>query len=142
MANCNICFKRVLSHSRHIQCKNCNDLIHINCLPFIKPNDPLYTERHVSDWYCIKCSADIFPFNHFSEEDEFLLALSDYWFMNEIMGFNELKLQNKLFTPFELNENENSPLYDIDPDMQFYVNQSNSYIQCVYFIMYIQPKLI
>ena len=108
------------------QCSNCNDLTHINCLPFVNKNDSLYTERHASEWYCITCSEDIFPFNHLCEEEDFILAISDYWHIDETVPFNDLNIQEKLFTPFDLNENENVPLYDIDPDIQFYRNQCNT----------------
>ena len=34
--------------------------------------------------------------------------------------------QNKIFTPFELNEDLNLPLIDSDPDVQFYNSQCNN----------------
>ena len=135
MANCNICYKRVLPHSYHIQCNNCKNLVHINCLPFVNRNDELYNKRHLSDWYCTLCSSELFPFNHILEEDEFILAISEYWTVDENVPIDDLLIQEKLFTPFDLNENENGPLFDIDPDIQFYVNQCGASLpSCDYYL--------
>ena len=43
--------------------------------------------------------------------------------------------QNKIFSPFELNEDSNLPLIDSDPDVQFYNNQCNySLHSCDYYL--------
>ena len=41
-----------------------------------------------------------------------------------------LRNNSKLFSPFELNENINLPLFDIDPDVQFYNDQCTNVLQC------------
>ena len=101
-----------------MQCSYCHDLVHVNCLPCIFRDDPLYTERHINRWLCISCSNSVFPFNHFEEDIDFLSALSEYW-------VDEIKLscedfRDKVFIPFEFNIDEKSPLFDTDPDIHFY----------------------
>ena len=77
---------------------------------------------------------NIFPSNNTCDDDEFILALSDSWTCESI-SFDELKQQEKLFTPFDLNEYHNTPLYDIDPDIQYYSNQVNASLHnCDYFL--------
>ena len=76
----------------------------------------------------------MFPFNHISDDEEFIVAISESWTCDTV-SYNELKQQHKLFTPFDLNESENTPLYDIDPDIQFYANQiSTSLHKCDYYL--------
>ena len=135
MADCNICLKKVLTHSYYVTCSNCHSRVHIKCLPKVKKNDTIFTERQTNIWYCSKCTAGIFPFNHLDENEEFMLAISESWHVDEIIRFDDLTLQEKLFTPFDLNLEESSPLNEIDPDLQFYVNQCNSSLQqCEYYL--------
>ena len=43
--------------------------------------------------------------------------------------------QDRLFSPFELNEDVSLPLFDSDPDVQFYNDQCNPYLHsCDYYI--------
>ena len=125
MAECNICYKRVLSHANQLQCKNCQSLVHIRCLPFIDKNDSIYKNRRTDVWFCTKCTNDIFPFNHYDDNEEFLIALSDSWQGSGTVPFDKLSVDEKIFVPFEINENCDSPLDDIDPDLQYYVNNCN-----------------
>ena len=63
------------------------------------------------------------PFNHYSNDDDFKDALMSFFNYN----VNDLlnRLNNMIFNPFEINENyEVSPLFDIDPDFQFYNDMS------------------
>ena len=69
---------------------------------------------------CIGCSENIFPFNSERDEQLFLSSLSELWsplkdLPASIADLLELEYS---FNPLELNESENSPLYDIDPDLQ------------------------
>ena len=43
--------------------------------------------------------------------------------------------QQRLFSPFDLNEGSDSPLEEIDPDIQFYNSQCNSVLNsCDYYL--------
>ena len=52
-----------------------------------------------------------------------------------MIPLNILIDQNKIFTPFELNEDLNLPLIDSDPDVQFYNSQCNNSLHtCDYYL--------
>ena len=125
MAECNICNRKVLYHSHHLQCKNCQTLVHIRCLPFIDKNDSVYTNRHTDVWYCTECTNEIFSYNHYIDNEDFMIAISDSWQSTEGVPFDQLTADDKIFVPFEINESDNTPLHDVDPDLQFYVNHCN-----------------
>ena len=132
---CNICCKRVQSHSYHIRCNMCQHDIHLKCLPMVDKNDSIYIERHLNDWYCTNCIGNILPFNWIIEDEDFLLNLFEIQSKECSVPLEFLLDEDKIFSPFELNENENSPLYDVDPDIQFYNNQYNSILQsCDYYL--------
>ena len=42
---CNICNKRVLNHSYHLQCDICQCFVHLKCLPYVTREDDLYVKR-------------------------------------------------------------------------------------------------
>ena len=69
---------------------------------------------------------DIFPFNQTEEEKEFLEFLSELQENDPLIPLDILINQNKIFTPFELNEDLNLHLIDSDPDVQFYNSQCNN----------------
>ena len=79
MASCNVCTKKVLRHSYQLKCHVCTKSIHLKCIPFLDKNDSVYTERENNKWICPKCTENIFPFNHFHENQEFIFALADSW---------------------------------------------------------------
>ena len=106
-------------HAYHLQCDNCKSLVHLNCLPFIDKNDPIYSRRHSNNWYCTVCTGHIFPYNHHDDDEDFIVSLSESWQVAESVPFDNLNMQETLFIPFDINENENSPLHDADPDLQY-----------------------
>jgi len=126
MAACNICIKKVLSHALHLKCTNCDQLVHLKCLPFVTKFDSLYTDREKNAWYCKNCIQSILPFNHYDDNNDYIAALSEQWNANTSLPFDLLHAQNKLFLPFDLNENDKIPLHDIDPDIQYYQTSCNS----------------
>ena len=133
MAKCNICAKRVLSHSCHLQCSYCQDLVHVNCLPFISRYDTLYTERSSNRWLCTSCSRSVFPYNHFEDDADFFDALSENWYVGIKLSYADF--QDKVFVPFELNVDEKSPLFDKDPDINFYNTVHNVNMEnCNYYV--------
>ena len=135
MAACNVCNRRVQSHAYKLQCSLCNSYVHLNCLTNVPKDDPLYTRRADNTWFCTLCSQSIFAFNHFFDNDDFIEAISDLWFADPTLPFDYINDQNLLFSPFELNSNESSPLIETDPDVQFYSNQCNSLTHsCDYYL--------
>ena len=115
---CLICKSNVLRHNVKAHCHICDGFCHIKCLPFINKNDVPYITSLDTKWSCIKCNAQIFPYNHTDDDDEFLSTLSENWFGNQMyIG----KFENKLFQPFELNdEEEHLPQHHSDPDYQYF----------------------
>ena len=118
MDTCNICNKRILSHSHYLKCDLCEKPTHIKCLSFVSNDDNLYTNRTDNIWFCTCCTKEIYPFNHYDDDEEHLNALSDYWAFS--FDFVNNELSEKIFIPFDLNEDATSPLKEVDPDMNFY----------------------
>ena len=135
MAGCNICFKRVLSHSYHLKCDYCQDPVHLKCLPMVSKTDSIYVNRGTDIWFCTKCTECMFPFYCINEDEDFKAALADMQNRQPEIPYEVLLNQNKIFSPFELNENIEIPISDIDPDIQFYNNQCIAALQsCDYYI--------
>jgi len=134
MTSCNICLRHVLRHSYHLSCTACKETVHLNCLPCVSKDDPLYTDRHVNSYYCSSCLKENFAFNSL-DDDEFILALSEMWTNQSTIPFDILCNQELIFSPFDLNENFKNPLHDIDPDIQFYNEHLMGSLQsCNYYL--------
>ena len=117
--NCGTCKSKILRHSFHIYCSICYAGYHIKCLSNVSCEDSIYTERDTNVWICINCSATCFPFNHIDNDDDFIDALSELWFLNKNFSIHSLK--QKIFNPFEFNEGKSGlPIDDVDPDLQFF----------------------
>ena len=135
MASCNICKKQVQNHSFQLKCSSCRGKVHLKCLPVIDKHDSIYIHRESNVWFCTVCTQDIFPFNGIDDECEFLETLAEFQQWDSLIPFDILVAQNKIFSPFELNEDLNLPLIDSDPDIQFYNNQCNdSLYLCNYYL--------
>ena len=135
MAACNVCSKRVLSHSHFLLCNSCNSKVHLKCMYNVSKNDSIFVNKEHNSWYCTRCIETVFPFYHIYEDTEFMEALSENWITDNPIPFETIFNQDKIFSPFDLNENTNSPLEDIDPDVQFYQNQCNNILHsCDYII--------
>ena len=135
MAVCNICVKRVQRHAFQLKCDYCHASVHLKCLPMVSKTDSIFVHRDTNVWYCTKCSESIFPFNCIDEDDDFTAALADLQNRQPIIPYEILLNQDRIFSPFELNENVEMPMMDIDPDIQFYNNQCINTLQsCDYYI--------
>ena len=131
--NCNVCNKRVLAHSHHLNCHICQCNVHIKCLPNVTKTNDLYVKRNENKWFCTLCMMDILPFNHFEEDEQFKLAILEMKMNNLPITLDDLIGQHKIFSPFEINNDENSPMFDIDPDIQYYNSVSKANMQaCSY----------
>ena len=99
----------------------------------VNKDDSIYVHRDSNVWFCTVCSGDIFPFN--GTEEEFSEIFAELQENDSLIPLNILIDQNKIFTPFELNEDLNLPLIDSDPDVQFYNSQcNNSLHSCDYYL--------
>ena len=121
---CNVCNRKVQSFSYYIQCRNCLTKHHIACIN-------LKRDELVSDmWYCPCCVQDIFVYNQL-DDDDFYCAISE--------GISECCfrlhiINKKVFIPFEINDSPNTPLFEIDPDIQYYININyTENIRCNYY---------
>ena len=118
-----------------MKCSICKSLVHLKCLPSVSTDDSVYVLKYMNVWYCTICVEHIFPYNHLFEDDEFFTALSEKWEMSHMVPYDIVKNQNKLFLPFDLNEDGNSPLSENDPDINFYNNQCNAVLNaCDYYL--------
>ena len=68
------------------------------------------------------CLGDIFAFNKLDTTD-FNKSLAESLVKEQIVSLEFLEKQGLIFTPFNLNDKHDTPLYDIDPDIQFYSDQ-------------------
>ena len=72
MDKCPVCSKHVLQHAKQISCCICFTKFHMKCLS-LKPEDHDYLQVNAATWYCVKCTSELFPFNHFVDDDTFVL---------------------------------------------------------------------
>ena len=115
MDNCPVCNRKILIHSKTVKCLVCASKVHIRCitLNFEEQND--IAEK--SDlWYCTSCISEIFPFNTIENDTLFLSEINKFSYSERLAEVSDI-----LFQPFELNNNDSySPLFDIDPDINFF----------------------
>lgn len=125
-----VCKHCIQSLARSVKCCVCGNLSHVHCLSDVL-DTPTF-ESH-NDWICLFCSDNIFPFNHFSDDDTFSSNINDFF-----GNVNIPEYENVNFNPFDTNGlNESTPLVDVDPDLQFFNNAANfqDYTgNCRYFI--------
>ena len=110
---CKICYWKVQSFCHQLHCVNCAGIFHAKCVKLEK--DELHTRLL---WYCPCCVQTIFPYHHTDDDDEFYSVI-----MEGVLGYsyNFHEMNQKVFIPFEINYQSDTPLTEIDPDMQFYL---------------------
>ena len=122
---CQVCSKKVQSFSHTIQCRNCLVKYHSKCVNVNK------TEVLYELWYCRYCSQAIFPYNHFDDDDGFHSAVIECMLD---CSFRLHEINNKVLTPFEINDSFDTPFVDIEPDYQYYTNfHHNGNLNCDYY---------
>ena len=94
----------------------------------ITKNDSIYLQRSLSQWICRGCSQDIFPFNHCEEDYDFIGLFSGLWNAKPTNSFFKAGDKLGVFLRFELIISTNSPLYDVDSDLNLYCNFHNAYL--------------
>ena len=68
---CQVCLRRVQSFSYSIDCKTCFVKYHIKCVN-INRDDVID-----NFWYCPHCVQEIFPFNHFDNDEDFYSTIME-----------------------------------------------------------------
>ena len=99
-----------------MHCMNCAGIFHAKCVNLEK--DELHTRLL---WYCPCCVKSIFPYNHIDDDDEFYSVI-----IEGVLGYSYQfqEMNKKVFIPFEINDQSDTPLTEIDPDLQFYLETS------------------
>ena len=115
MDNCPICNRHILRHARMTCCCICQSKFHIKCIT-LNHETQISIMTNNSEWYCRNCICEIFPFNHIESDKSFLAEINNFTLSDRIAALSDMLLQ-----PFELNTNDYySPLFDVDPDINFY----------------------
>ena len=128
--SCAVCTKNVLSHSPHLYCHKCFNVVHLCCLHNVSKNDTLYTLRDDNIWYCPNCIQDTLPFV-WMDDDSFYDTILHFERSEKHVSLEELN--KKVFIPFEINdETQMSPLFEIDPDLQYFNVFANRLSCCDY----------
>ena len=105
---CKTCHRKVQSFNKHVQCKNCKYKHHSTCVRLDKDSCNVS-----STWYCPHCIQTILPFNHIDEDEDFFSAVMEQR-LNCSFRFHEMN--SRVFVPFEINQDSNTPFTEIDPD--------------------------
>ena len=127
MAKCGMCKKKIENSSPHkINCLICSKYYHWKCV------DPLKSVAISEPYYCYSCMSSALPFNHIQLNEDFQSVL-DEMYSTAQLTVPLYELQSKIFNPFEMNENEYSPLYDTDPDLHCYSQEFAYHLQCNYY---------
>ena len=124
---CTMCRKKVQSFSITICCTNCHVVYHIKCVNLERDD-----AATIQFWYCSFCLEDVFAFNHLIDDDEYHSALKENIVDH---SYQFLEIEKKIFNPFEMNNRIDTPLTEIDPDLQFYTE--SHYIcstKCEYYL--------
>lgn len=118
--HCQICRRKLLTHSSKIKCNLCSKYCHVKCLPLFTDDDFNYAKNPDNLWYCTQCNSDIFPFNNCDDVIFNDLILDK----KGIMSFN--CLEENLFSPIELEDFSDSVfINDADPDANYFIQNCN-----------------
>ena len=113
---CNVCQKKVLTHSRTITCLICKTRIHRNCISLNE--EELVSILNSNDYHCMSCMIQSLPFVGICYDSDYLSVINEkdhfeiYWDQIQNGG---------VFNPLSLNEDESDAPFDhIDPDNNYY----------------------
>ena len=113
---CKSCSKDILIYQSKIVCSACNCLYHNRCT---------YSDYAVI-WFCFKCTGDLFPFNHYVEDDEFRFSLFCF---NNTLEYNRM-LALRL-NPFkfedDLRKSTNADLMNVDSNKCSYIFDNDTF---------------
>ena len=128
---CSVCNRHVHTHSYHLKCSICFLKTHLNCLPLVSKDDNLYVDRLRNNWFCMSCLKSALPFNHYDDDDEFVSAVSN----DRSVGSKVLSMIDRRVVNAQNSEGDDvrGPLRDLDPDVNFFLNQSSVSYQSNYY---------
>ena len=106
---------------------NCKITYHAKCVHLDK--DDIH---NVNFRYCSYYLGDILVYNHIDDDNEFYSTILEGMLD---CPFNVHEISKKVFIPFEINDEFDTPLTQIDPDMQFYLESNYIKIQSVITIL-------
>ena len=133
IGSCNICNLHILSHSYFLNCSICKGFTHIKCLSLVNKFDSLYVERNNNEWICVICSGNIFPFNHFLDDSDFINVVSDNCSSNQQISLPIL--ENMIFNPFDLNDDSTiNSLLNVDYEEQNLYPSYNNLCRSNYYL--------
>ena len=117
---CVQCSRKVASFCKYITCFSCSRPTHLSCIRYATKFDSIFTNKDTNKWLCIGCAETILPFNNEDDEQLFLGNLSELWppLRHLPQSIAALLEREIIHNPLDLNESENSPLYEIDPDLK------------------------
>ena len=114
---CGICHKKILARGKSIFCNHCKFWVHIRC------NDISYSEykelqKEPDDvpWFCLNCTADMFPFGSLDNEE--LSNLNELDFPSFVDSIPSFEITSGLTNLPNLGD------YDIDEHLPSNVNSS------------------
>ena len=124
---CGLCYNKVHTFCVSIKCVNCLRTFHYRCA-----NLERHDVEEMSLWYCQKCIMNILPYNHYEDDTDFYTVVMNMA-VDHPVQFNNL--EKHVFIPFEFNEETRTPLFEIDPDYQYF-NETQLALNntCDYFI--------
>ena len=129
---CSVCSKKLQSHSRIMSCSTCNRSFHIGCLS-ISRSESIYVNRFSNTWICIFCLKDSLPFVHLDDDEYYDCTVPSYCH-NIGMSLNDLiNSSEKIYTLDKCDDNDFSPLNDIDPDEHYYRFLPGYFSNCAYY---------
>ena len=117
MDNCPVCQQRINRHAKQIACSVCTLNYHLKCITLCK-DEIEYLYSNSLPWYCKICTINTFPFNNIEDD---LLFKSEINGITVSKGLIDCELSELVFHPFELNDDNNSHWFDIDPYLNFII---------------------
>ena len=119
---CSICHKNIPDQFKSIFCNNCEFLVHIKCNNIsISEYFKLENESNDVPWFCLKCTAVMFPFG--SLDDDELSSLYDCNLPSWVDSAPSFEITSGLINLPNLED------YDIDEHLPSNVNSSYHTLQ-------------
>ena len=112
---CSFCPRKVPVNAKQLICDCCSSFIHKNCSNLLKKElDEIISNNR--PWSCLYCNEINFPFNNILDEDTFYTTIQISEKHNDTANTSD-----KLFVPFEINDNDYIHQdSDSDPDFNYY----------------------
>ena len=114
---CGICHKKIPAHGKSVYCNHCQFWVHIRCNNISNSeHEELQKEPDDVPWFCLKCTAVMFPFGSLDNEE--LCSLNEFDFPSFIDSMPPFEITSGLTNLPNLED------YDIDEHLPSNVNSS------------------